>query len=391
MILFLTNSYPDFPDSFRGHFVKKLALGVKKSGFPVVVVTPRVFKDSLAHQAGHGDIEVFRFLYPSGDRQLLYYKKIPYFRMIIYLLSGLFTTLKIAKARACKAIHAHWVVPTGLIGVAAGKLLRIPVVVHARGSDIHTYATKGKLLKILTKWILDNACSLIATSFSLKKIIIQEFSVPSERITVIPTGIDTDVFSPAEKGQESALLKQNRIIFVGGLNKMKGVLDLLDAVEKIFPIYPKLHLTIVGDGPLKEKILDRVSSMKFESRVTLTGPVPPEKVSELFRQSGIFVLPSYKEGTPNSLLEAMACGLPSIASCTGEIPSIIENEKDGLLCNPGVSGDILEKLKLLIEDHALYEKIAWNCRKKAFQYEQEMSLNKVLSIYRSLVDRDGIC
>jgi len=387
MILFLTHAYPDFPGSYRGHFVRTLAKDLTKAGFPVVIVTPRVFSDSPTFQKESCGIEVYRFTYPSGNRQLLHYKRIPYLRMIVFFLTGFMIALKVTRAKACSLIHVHWVIPTGVIGIVIGKILKIPVIVHARGTDMHTYAIRGRWLRALTGCILRNADSLIATSKEIRAIMTDAFDIPSEKISVIPTGIDTDLFCPSianESNSVSFRSAKTDILYVGALNQMKGVWDLLKAVEKLFPRYPNLYLTMVGEGPLTGEIQRWAGRLAFEKRVRLAGPVPPERVSELLQISHIFVLPSHREGTPNSLLEAMACGIPCVATRVGDVPSIVRDGKDGLLVRPGAPAELGLKIRLLLEDTKLYEEISRNSRKKALQYGREKSLKKIIDIYKAM-------
>ena len=172
------------------------------------------------------------------------------------------------------------------------------------------------------------------------------------------------------------------LIYVGGLYKFKGIECLLNAVEPLFKQVVGLHLTLAGEGPLKEKILKWAQEKGFQKKVSLIGSIPHNEIPQRLRRSHIFILPSLKEGTPNSLLEAMACGVPPIATSVGEIPSIINNGEDGLLVSPGSPAELTEKIKLLLEDAELYENIAKNCRKKALKYDKTQSLQKILDIYK---------
>ena len=391
MILFLTNAYPDFPDSYRGHFIKRLAHDVSKAGFPVTVVTPRVFYRSNAFEQEAAGVDVFRFKYPSGDRQLLHFQKIPYVRMAFYFLSGFMMTMRLAASRRCRLIHAHWVLPTGFLGVLCGRLLRIPVIVHARGTDMHTYAARNRLLRGITLWTLKNASALIATSSEIKRIMTEEFGVATTRATtridVVPTGIDTQLFSPGTEGRwGSRRQTQNgpHVVYVGALSRAKGVEYLLEAVESLYAKYPGLQLTLVGDGPLRERIVYWSCKRGISGNVNLAGALSHDEIPGILRQADVFVLPSLKEGTPNALLEAMASGVACIATRVGEIPDVIEDGKDGLLVAPGSSEGLREGLETLLTDSRLRQKLSENCRKKAKSYDRKASLARILYMYRAL-------
>jgi glycosyltransferase involved in cell wall biosynthesis len=384
MILFLTNAYPDFPDSHRGHFIKRLAHDVSKAGFPVTVVTPKVFYRSNAFEKETAGVDVFRFKYPSGDRQLLHFEKVPYIRMAFYFLSGFMTTMRLAASRRCRLIHAHWVLPTGFLGVLCGFLLRIPVIVHARGTDMHTYAARNRLLRGITLWTLRNASALIATSTEIKGIMTEAFGVATTRIDMVPTGIDTQLFSPETEGRRESgrqTQKGPHIVYVGALSRAKGVQYLLEAVESLYGKYPGLQLTLVGDGPLREKIVHWRGKRGISGNVNLTGALSHDEIPGILRQADVFVLPSLKEGTPNALLEAMASGVACIATRVGEIPEIIEDGEDGLLVTPGSSEVLAATLEALLANRRLRQKLSENCRKKARSYDRNASLSRILNIY----------
>jgi glycosyltransferase involved in cell wall biosynthesis len=387
MILFVTNAYPDFPGSYRGHFIREMAAGLARSGYAVIVVTPRVFDRSPLRESGPEGTEVIRFAYPSGNRQLLEYKTIPYLRMAVFLISGLITTIRAARSYKCRAIHAHWVVPTGFLAAIAGSLLKMPVIVHARGTDVHTYAVRNPLMRLVTGWTLRRARALIATSHEIKNAIAESFQIPAARIHVIPTGINPELFSPQRKGRtgpSSRAAAQINLIYIGGLYPPKGIEYLLKAVNPIFRQNDSLHLTLVGEGPLKMDILKWIQHQGLQTRISLAGSLPHDQIPLKLRRSHIFILPSLREGTPNSLLEAMACGIPSIATRVGHIASIIDDGKDGLLVNPGSSDELKAKITLLLDDPALYRRIAKTCRNKALRYSQSESLKRIIGLYNEL-------
>src|SRR4030042_3859395 len=127
-ILFLTNAYPDFRDSYRGIFIKKMAELLQGNGYELSVVTPKIYKGSCYFEEQNG-IKVYRFPFFAGNKLLIEYQKIPYLRMILYYTTGFFLAIYAVFKNKCNVIHAHWAIPTGLIGVTVGLLLRKPLAV----------------------------------------------------------------------------------------------------------------------------------------------------------------------------------------------------------------------------------------------------------------------
>ena len=122
-ICFLTNAYPDDESSYRGIFVKGLATRLAQRGYDISMVTPRIFKHSPLAENNCRGLSVRRFPFWSEDRLLITYRRIPWARMVTYLLSGLYWTWKTVRQNRCRLIHAHWVVPTGMMGVLVGGFL----------------------------------------------------------------------------------------------------------------------------------------------------------------------------------------------------------------------------------------------------------------------------
>ncbi|MGB9628410.1 MAG: hypothetical protein ACPL6D_07100, partial [Thermodesulfobacteriota bacterium] len=118
-ILFLTNAYPDFETSYRGIFIKQMATLLRDEGYQINVVTPRIYHRSRLFE-DQGRIKVYRFPFFSGNKPLIQYKTIPYFRLLLYFISGFLLTIFVALKSKCQLIHVHWAIPTGLIGVFVG-------------------------------------------------------------------------------------------------------------------------------------------------------------------------------------------------------------------------------------------------------------------------------
>ena len=147
-ILFLTNAYPDFDSSYRGIFVKKMATLLKEEGYSITVLTPKIYRKSC-HFEEQSRIKVYRFPFFAKDKLLIEYQRIPYFKMILYHISGFLITLYAILKNRCDVIHVHWAIPTGLIGAWAAFLLRRPLIVTVHGSDLRMALERpGFLTKI---------------------------------------------------------------------------------------------------------------------------------------------------------------------------------------------------------------------------------------------------
>ena len=205
--------------------------------------------------------------------------------------------------------------------------------------------------------------------------------LPSQKnIQVINNGIDTKVFTPKKHKNEVPM-----VLFSGRLLAMKGVDGLIEAIKIVLQNH-KAKFIFAGTGNIEKyerKLnLERISKDNYE----FLGYVPYEKINQLYAKSDIFVLPSYSESFPLTLLEAMSCECAIIASNVGGIPEIIENNKNGLLFNIGDYTELADKINFLIENEGKRRLMALNARKKVLKnFTSEKMANKAYRFYRRIL------
>jgi teichuronic acid biosynthesis glycosyltransferase TuaC len=263
------------------------------------------------------------------------------------LLSGRLI-LRWLQERRPAVVLAYWLYPEGWGAVWAARKLGIPVVLGARGSDLRR---PGDWLSArLTRQALRRATLVITVSEDLKRIAI-EMGVPAERVQSIPNGCDLDVFFPADRleaRRELRIAADRRVVlFVGRLVEVKGVEVLVEAARLALARSPSLELVLVGDGPLRES-LERQAREKLGAHARFTGPLPPEKIARWMAAADVVCLPSYSEGCPNVVIEALACGRPVVASEVGGVPELVSADT-GILVPPGRPEALAEALVKALE------------------------------------------
>ena len=186
--------------------------------------------------------------------------------------------------------------------------------------------------------------SFIVKCFKLKK------KFKNRKIKCISNFVDTDIFRPL-----SVIKKEKHIIFIGNLKKVKNLENLCRA----FMDLKGFCLDIIGNGPDKKTLMAMVK--KLDLRVNFLGTMPNNRIPEILNQYEIFILPSYYEGNPKALLEAMGCGIACIGSNIQGINSIIKHKENGYLCEPSYNG-IRKAVEELSADENLRMKIGKNAR-----------------------------
>ncbi len=392
-VCLIASSYPSPTAPTRGAFVEDIALGLAVQR-PVVVVAPRIYPSDPPREDRHG-VTVQRFRFGSEGKLLKEYGGTPVPTMIRYMLSGLRCTLKAARGQ--RALFAHWVLPAGVIGALASLLTGRPLMSYAHGSDICVYAEKSALYRLLTRFVLGRSVWVFAVSHDIERRLIERFGVPPENISVIPCGVDTDLFSPTPHGDKNrsvmsaegapGLASDARpmLLFVGDMVPAKGVLELIEAVFRLLENGLDCSLTLVGDGPLRAELEARVTAVGV-SHVTFVGTVPRTEVARWMRRADCLVLPSHNEGTPVCVMEALSSGTPVVATDVGGIPDLIDPEVTGLLVPPKDVTALTSALTRVVGDAALRDGLTHGARATGTRFSMVERQRQVAEVMGRLLD-----
>ena len=253
------------------------------------------------------------------------------------------------------------------------KYRRIPYVVYIHGGGMHPWQDPEASLRFFR-----NAGTVMAVSKRLKKGYEERLNRCIEFIPpVIPFRMPESRRHMLRKrlGFESTDLL---FLIVGSLKAIKGSDFLVETILKIGKAYlekSNIRFMFLGEGPMKYALDRKVKEAGFQKYVIFKGLVPHEQVAYHFKSADAYLIPSKFEGTPLSLLEALFHGLPSIGSNTSGINDILEDEKTGLLFKPFNSYDLIEKVKMLVHNCAIRNKIGKAGRKL---YEDEYTFDRII-------------
>jgi glycosyltransferase involved in cell wall biosynthesis len=273
-----------------------------------------------------------------------------------------------------------------ICGLFIKKLLMTPYVVCGHGSDIYLPPTwDQRATRKLRAAALESADAITALGPVMQARIRQLWRVES---TIVPNGVHPARFAKLDKREARALTGLNDagpiIIYVGALRTVKGVEFLLKAMKTIAEADPTVTLLLVGDGVEREKLEGLVRNLGLEERVRFIGRVDNEDVSRYLSASDLFILPSLAEGFGIALLEAMASGLPIVATNVGDIPSFVENDVNGFLVEPGRESEIAEKVLQLLQDRELRERMARDNLSNARLYSWDAATGKLEVLLKQL-------
>jgi glycosyltransferase involved in cell wall biosynthesis len=232
----------------------------------------------------------------------------------------------------------YWLYPDGYAAVRIGRELGVPVIVGAIGSDVRR--RNDPITVRLVRQTMLQADAVIAVSDELRQRIVEQ-GIPAGKVTAIRNGCDTAVFHPGDRDEARRQVgcdaSSELIVYAGNLLASKGLGELMDAFVELAKIRPRLRVAIVGQGPYGDALARRAAAAGMEGRVILPGRRDAAGIAQWMRAADVFCLPSYSEGCPNVVVEALACGRPLVATNVGGIPELV-NEASGLLVPPRDAG-----------------------------------------------------
>ena len=299
---------------------------------------------------------------------------------------------------AAGALFSLWVLTTALIKIIRGRLngqlvgvhvnmaerlsivrkgaviilsraLGIPVVLHLHAAELHhSYPRLPGPLQAMTRWVFSLPASCVVLGTAAQRFVVDELRVPSSRVEIVFNGVPAPT-AARRTVKENAV---RRLLFVGNLSERKGVTDLLKALSSPgFEDLP-LELVLAGDGDIRS-YQDKANALGLEKKVRFTGWVGQGEVAELMAQADVLVLPSYDEGLPLVILEALGNGVAVVCTPVGEIPSVLQHGVTACFVEPGDVNGLAAALQGLLRRPELVQTLEENG--KAL-YEQKFSLSR---------------
>jgi len=277
----------------------------------------------------------------------------------------------------------YWLYPEGYSAVRVGRTLGVPVIVGAIGSDIRR-RNDPFTRHFVRKTMLD-AARVITVSEELRQRAIA-MGVPGIKIHTILNGSDGSIFHPGDRGEARRKAgcegTDELILYAGNVIESKGMGELIAAFIELAATRPRARLAIIGNGAYADIVTSRAGAAGVRDRVLMPGRRKSAEVAEWMRAADIFCLPSYSEGCPNVLVEALACGRPIVATNVGGIPELVDG-RSGILVPPRDAAKLREAL-----DAALSR--AWDSEGIAATYRRgwEEVADKTYEVCRGVLGHD---
>lgn len=357
-ILVITNMYPTDQHKSFGVFVKNQVDALRKAGL---------------------EIDVLAITNPLSGKKNVIIKYVKWLFQAIYYL--------IVKGKSYGVVHAHYVFPSGKIGLLFKKIYKTRLIVTAHGGDIDKMARKNKWIYNSTKKILSEADHVISVGEQLFNTIHQEFDVSKEKHSIINMGVNRNIFKPIPKSDAKihcGISSDEKIIlFVGNIIEQKGLIELIDAFSMLKDRDKNYLLCLIGatnDPTFKHHLDEKLQTLGLVNDVRLLGVKSQIEIAQWMSAAEVLVLPSHIEGFGLVALEAMSCETPVIGTAVGGLKYLLANNT-GKIVKEKNAADLYQGLSQLLASDQEKNALIQNGLRKAEDNDQNKLIKQVIEVY----------
>lgn len=265
------------------------------------------------------------------------------------------------------------------------RLARRPYLLHVHGSEFAEFFEEcSPLARRVVCGVLAKADLVLALSEAWRATL--EGISPRARIEVLTNAVPLPPLEDLRPAGE----RQPTLLFLGEIARHKGVTELAQAYARVADRFPQLKLVYAGTGAAMEEVRRFPAQLRLEGRIECTGWLESQRKRAVLAEATIFVLPSYVEGMPMALLEAMSWGLPALATAVGGVPEVVTDQVNGLLVPPGDVAALADAIARLMSDPLLRERLGRAARETVTtRFSLHVAVERLLEIYRRFGIRPG--
>jgi glycosyltransferase involved in cell wall biosynthesis len=302
-------------------------------------------------------------------------------------LKGLARLVRLSVTEDIDVVHIHASYRSSFFRKLAffwlAKLLRKKTIFHIHSSRFEFYYdNQNPLTRRLIGHVLRQSDAVVVLADIWRTQLLDGFpSLNPAKIKVLRNPISLDSLAVANERSDSG---PRTVLFLGLLIPTKGLADLVHAASIVVKKETNIRFAICGEGPETQTLRRLIEELDLSKTVSLVGWVDDDAKNKWLNSAYIFVLPSYKEGMPVAILEAMAFGLPVVSTRVAAIPEIIQEGKQGFLLEPGDIEGLSDRIIRLLEDQGLWRTMSVNAQEKVREYSAARLADQWISLYESL-------
>lgn len=297
-------------------------------------------------------------------------------------------------------VHAHTPFGLGLLAKYISERQLIPLIYthHTHYPEYAKFYLKEEILlpylaRVYSTFFVNISDAVIAPSLKIKKLLLSYGVKKKIPIHVLPTGIDLKIFKKSPKSgcrlrKEFKISPETKILIsVGRIGQEKNVEFLMKGFAEVLKKRNDVLLLMVGDGPFLEQLKKIAQNLKIAQSVIFTGKVPHQKIPAFYQSADVFLFASLTDTQGIVILEALACGLPTIALKDDAFDDVIVDNKNGFLVKRQLPKLFAQKIITLLEDPSLYQKFSIRAVKTAQSFSEKNTAKKLTEIYKGQIEK----
>jgi glycosyltransferase involved in cell wall biosynthesis len=388
VVVMIATSYNRYPGDGVGSFMEPIATSVAARGHEVHLVAPwhplirraRVEHGVHFHFFRYAVVPAMNvFGYAQGLRADTDLKVAAWMATPAALAAGWFKAMRVAQKKRATVIHAHWVIPGGVIGALAAGRRRLVISLH--GSDVFVAERHG-LLRFAARRVFERAARVTACSDDLRTRAIA-LGASADTIETVPYGVDSARFAPSPEARvrvrQALGIGERPFVFTAGrLVRKKGFDVLIRAVARLGATVQDVEVAVAGEGDLRDELQSLAAASG--GRVRLLGNRTQDEIASLCAAADVIAVPSVHDqagnvdGLPNFALEALASGTPVVATRVGGLPQAVRHAETGLLVVERDEAALADAMLVVLRDRGLGAALGQAAR---LSIERDFSWNRV--------------
>jgi len=371
-ILVLTSTYPRWREDTEPAFVHFLCQQLT-SRYRVIVLAPHFPGSTRDENQEEVQIYRFRYFFPFAEKlaydggiiENLKGNPLKWLLVPFFVISQGFNMVLLARRHKVSLIHAHWIIPQGLLAVLGRQLRllpkRIKILCTSHGGDL--FSLQGEMLQTLKRYTLRHSDHTTVVSTAMRDHLLG-MGCQTRNISVQSMGVDLANRFVPDPGKQA----EYDIVYVGRLVEKKGVSTLLDAIKLLRESHPGLTVTLVGDGPEREALERQADTLGISQQATFTGAIPNDRIPSIYQTARIAVVPSIvaaggdQEGLGLVAVEALGCGCATVVSDLPALADVVKHGDNGLVFKAGDAAQLTECIAMLLDDPDLHGHLVHNAR-----------------------------
>jgi glycosyltransferase involved in cell wall biosynthesis len=377
-VLVLTSTFPRWETDTEPRFVYDLCVRLQ-ANFDVIVLAPHT--RGAQRKEIMGGIRVHRYKYAPSRLETIAYgggiaanlkrNRANWLLLPFFFLAQGFAIWSLLRRNSIDAIHAHWLLPQGALALVARAFSKStpPILCTSHGGDL--FGLRDPLSTSIKRWVIKHSEGLTTVSSAMAEKTIELAGEAPSILRVIPMGSDLSrvfVSNPDRKR------KSNQLLFVGRLVPKKGLIYLIEILPVLTKKFPDLQLNIVGSGPEKPRLVERIKELQLEEIVTFSGALSHTELKNLYQESTLAVFPFVEaedgdmEGLGLVTVESLGCSCPVIVGDVPAVKDVIENEKTGLIVDVRDANAFVAAVERMLSDQDWAGKTASNGNEYVLQH-----------------------